>query len=124
MFPESTLRQRWFSPLGWLVAFSLLCWGQQATYAHYGIEGSGLSQLLWRWGTALLLVWWVQADARETKYRPCYEYSAFMFFGWPLLLPYYLLRTRGIRGVFLMGFFFMLFFAPWVVAWAVFFLTR
>lgn len=106
------------------MAFSPLCWVQQATYSHYGMEGSGLSQLLWRWGTALLLVWWVQADSREIKYRPRYEYSAFMFFGWPLLLPYYLLRTRGIRDFFLVGVFFMLFFAPWVVAWAVFFLTR
>lgn len=106
------------------MAFSLLCWGQQATYAYYGIEGSGLSELLWRWGTPLLLVWWVQADSRETEYRPCYEYSAFMFFGWPLLLPYYLLRTRGIRGFFLMGFFFMLFFAPWVVTLAVPFVNR
>jgi len=113
-----------FSPLGRLATFSLLAGAQQAAYAYYGTEGSGLVELGWRWGTALLLVWWVQADAQKTKYWPCYEYGAFMFFGWVLLLPHYLLRTRGIRGFLLIFFFLALLYAPWAFAFAVSYLTH
>jgi len=115
--------RRLFSPLGQLVGFWLLSGAQWAVYARYGVEESGLFHLLWLWGTSLLVVWWVQADARQTGYRPCYEYGAFMFFGWPLLLPHYLLRTRGIRGFSWIGFFFLIFCLPWLLAIAVFYLA-
>lgn len=112
-----------FSPLGWLVGFWLLSGAHQAVYAHYGVEGSALSHVLWQWGTSLLIVWWVQDDERQTGYRPCYEYAAFMFFGWPLLLPDYLLRTRGIRGLLWISAFSILFFTPWLFAIATFYLA-
>ncbi len=42
---------------------------------------------------------WVSVWVREQGYRPAFEYRAFLFFGWPLILPYYLIRLNGWRGL-------------------------
>ena len=110
------------SPAGRLVAFWLFCLAEGAAYAHYGVEPSTLFELSRTWGLSLLLVWWVEADARETGYRPCFEYNAFMFFGWPVLLPHYLLRTRGRHGFLLIFYFLALLFGPAAIAAAAYYL--
>ena len=108
--------------MGRLVVFWLFCLAEGAAYAYYDIEPSARFALLRIWGLSLLLVWWVDADARATRYRPCFEYNTFMFFGWPVLLPHYLLRTRGRRGFFLIFFFLALLFGPGAIAAAAYFL--
>ena len=65
---------------------------------------------------ALLFGWWVEADSRQTRYWPCYDFGTFVFFGWPVVLPYYLFRTRGLRGFYLTMAFFGLWCAPALAA--------
>jgi hypothetical protein len=47
----------------------------------------------------LMVVSWVQVDARAQRYHAPFDFGAFLFFAWPLVLPYYLYRTRGARGL-------------------------
>ena len=48
---------------------------------------------------ALIMAFWVTADARK-RHRPlCYDYDGFVFFLWPVVVPVYLIRTRGWRAL-------------------------
>jgi hypothetical protein len=49
----------------------------------------------------LILTWWVQADRRDRDFSVPYEFDAFVFLAWPVVVPYYLYRSRGRRGLLL-----------------------
>jgi hypothetical protein len=46
------------------------------------------------------IAWGVELDRRGRNVGSVYEYSAFMFFFWPFMLPVYLFKTRRWRGLF------------------------
>jgi len=45
-----------------------------------------------------------------------FEFDAFVFFGWPVVVPYYLYRTRGKRGLILTAAVYLLFVVPTVIS--------
>jgi hypothetical protein len=57
------------------------------------------SALLWGIEFQTLLAAWVWMDRRQRMLSLPFEFDAFVFFGWPLFLPYYLYRTRGKQGL-------------------------
>jgi hypothetical protein len=67
----------------------------------------------------LLAALWVYLDRQGRQLRLPYEFEAFVFFSWPVALPYYLVKSRGARGVLLAAVFFALLVVPTVVAQSV-----
>jgi len=61
----------------------------------------GPAELLWTFEFRLVLAWWVRIDRRIRGLSVPFEFDAFVFFVWPFIVPYYLYRTRGMRGLFL-----------------------
>jgi hypothetical protein len=59
------------------------------------------TELLWSFEFSLILTWWVQVDRRARGFSVPYEFEVFVFFGWPVVVPYYLYRSRGRRGLLL-----------------------
>ena len=65
---------------------------------------SPAQQLTWRAefvskaALALIMAGWVKADARKRNWQLCYDYDSFVFFGWMVVVPVYLFRTRGSRA--------------------------
>ena len=53
----------------------------------------------WTYGGPLLVVWWIEHDSAQTRYRPAFHYPLFVFLVWPVAVPHYVLRTRGWRGM-------------------------
>jgi len=51
-----------------------------------------------RLALSLILASWVIADAQKRQTQLCYDYGGFVFFAWPVVVPLYLFRTRGLRG--------------------------
>ena len=51
-----------------------------------------------RLALSLILASWVIADARKRQRQLCYDYDSFVFFAWPVVVPVYLFRTRGLRA--------------------------
>jgi hypothetical protein len=47
----------------------------------------------------LFLTWWVRIDRRARGFGAPYDFDYFVFFAWPLMVPYYLYRTRGWKGI-------------------------
>ncbi|PYV34065.1 MAG: hypothetical protein DMG22_07465 [Acidobacteria bacterium] len=91
---------------GWLVyasaAVAGLCAG---AYDARGIEISGVFRLLTYFGFLTLMSYWLQNDSKRSEAWRVRDFGFFMFLMWPLIVPYYLLKTRGARGlVLIVGF--------------------
>ena len=71
-------------------------------FASHQTEVPGAIGGLWQFGLALILIVWLRGDRRAREFAVPYEFDAFVFWGWLLVAPYYLYRTRGRRGI-LMG---------------------
>lgn len=54
--------------------------------------------LLYYGGVAWALAWGVMADCRERGIPTSVDHGWFVFYAWPLVVPYHLLKTRGWRG--------------------------
>ncbi|MBZ5696286.1 MAG: hypothetical protein LAN36_13105 [Acidobacteriia bacterium] len=66
-----------------------------------GVQRSELAGLLWSFAIRTIAVVWLRANRRALKFSVPYEFDAFAFAAWPLVVPYYLYRTRGGRGLLL-----------------------
>jgi hypothetical protein len=65
----------------------------------HGLGASGPTELLWTFAFRLMLAWWVRVDRRALDFSVPFEFDAFVFFAWPVVVPYYLYRSRGGRGL-------------------------
>jgi len=54
--------------------------------------------LLYYVGVAWAFSWWVLSDCRERGIQTSIDHGWFVFYAWPVVVPYHVLRTRGIRG--------------------------
>jgi hypothetical protein len=84
--------------------------------ASHGYATPGASALLWPLEFQALLAIWVRIDRRRRNVSLPFEFDAFVFFGWPVVVPYYLYRTRGSRGLFVTAAVYMLYVAPTVIS--------
>ena len=49
--------------------------------------------MLWIFG------WWLRSDSRKRGVAPIYDLGLFLYVAWPIVLPYYLVKTRGTKGL-------------------------
>ncbi len=71
--------------------------------------------MLWSLEFPTLLAIWVRMDRRNRQLNLPFEFDAFVFFGWPVALPYYLYRTRRNKGLIIVAVIFALYIAPIVI---------
>lgn len=67
----------------------------------FALDASPAAELLVTCATAALFATWVVADAESRRAVPCYDFGTFVFFTWIVSLPWYLVHTRGARGLLL-----------------------
>jgi hypothetical protein len=72
--------------------------------------------LLWTSAFQTLLAMWVRTDRRRRNVSLPFEFDAFVFFGWPVAIPYYLHRTCGCRGLLVTMAVYGLYVAPVVIS--------
>lgn len=66
---------------------------------HAVMPPLGQSQGLWSIAFGLILTWWVYTDRGRQKVRVPFEFEYFVLFAWPIVVPYYLYRRLGGRGL-------------------------
>ena len=85
------------------IAVMALLAGMGAAAQAYAIShGGDISRgagSLWYVCFSYSVAWWVEIDRKARCIGAAFEYSAFMFFAWPLLAPYHLFETRRWRGL-------------------------
>ena len=72
--------------------------------------------LLWGFEFQTLLSIWVRIDRKQRNLSLPFEFDAFVFFGWPVAVPYYLYRTRGKRGLVVAAAVYTLYVTPAVIS--------
>jgi hypothetical protein len=88
------------TPLVFLIALATIyAIGLSIIEAHALVPAPGQTQTLWNILFSLILTWWLYADRQVRRFRVPYEFESFAFFAWPFVVPYYLYRTRGGRGL-------------------------
>ncbi|KLV08937.1 hypothetical protein ABT56_01660 [Photobacterium aquae] len=60
---------------------------------------SDTSDSLWGFIFAISIAIWAKKEAAIKNYGPPFNFGAFMFFVWPIILPHYLIKTRGSDGI-------------------------
>lgn len=104
----------------WLAALTLLFATELSILSMYGENVPRDTEWLWGFCMALTLASWVYADRRAKNFAAPYEFEAFVFFMWPVAVPYYLYRTRGVRGLVIGAGLWGLYAAPFLVAYLVY----
>jgi hypothetical protein len=66
-------------------------------FALYGLENAPNSQALLSLSLSIGWAWWTCVDRRRCRAGLQFEFDAFVFFGWPIVVPYYSFRTRSSR---------------------------
>jgi len=52
------------------------------------------------WVAQLWIIgWWLRSDSRRRNLRSVYDMGFFLSIAWPIVIAYYLLKTRGARGL-------------------------
>ena len=81
-----------------LVLYSAVFTGIALAYQVFGAEPSRPAQLLFSYGPPAGVAIWIEADARRRRRSPCWEFGAFVLFGWPIAVPAYCFWSRGRGG--------------------------
>ena len=69
-------------------------------------------------GLLWILGWWLLADSRKRGIAWVYDMGLFLSIAWPFIMPYYLLKTRGAKGLLLILAFGSIYIAAMVVGMA------
>ena len=63
------------------------------------IPQPGESHTLWAILFGLILTWWLYTDRGTREFKLPFEFDYFVFIAWPIVVPYYLYRRLGRRGL-------------------------
>ena len=73
-------------------------------YWAAGLDGPARShQLLWYVAWWWTLTLWVVMDARERHLPLAFDQGLFVYLAWPVYIPVYLVRSRGVMGLVWLG---------------------
>jgi hypothetical protein len=50
-------------------------------------------------GTVWIVGWWMRRDSQRQGIAWLYDMGMFLYILWPFIMPYYLLKSRGARGL-------------------------
>src|ERR1041384_4901395 len=68
-------------------------------YSARGIEPPGIYYLLYPIGFLWVIGWWLMRDSRKRGVRWVFDMGFFLYIAWPFIMPYYLIKTRGVKGL-------------------------
>ena len=71
----------------------------QGFYAARGIEPPPGYTLTYALGFIWMIGRWMLRDSRERGISLVYDQGMFLYIVWPIIMPYYLIKTRGSKGL-------------------------
>jgi hypothetical protein len=88
-----------FSPM--LVLLAVLIFVHHTSHTFFilkGLEFPPLAEYLYTAGFICAVGWWIREENRRNRITPLYCDGILIVIGWPVLILYYLLKTRGLKG--------------------------
>lgn len=108
--------------LNTLLAFSIVYSILLSILAYSGEWVSYETDYFFVFSIGFLIAWWVKEDMLKRKLFGLFDFQAYVCGGWPLILPYYLIKTRGWKGILYTVVFFTLFMAPYLLATIIYYM--
>lgn len=99
-----------------LLLLSLLMGVVAVGAAVNDLEISSNTLSLWSISFVVLTIIWVHKDSQQKKFQTPFEFGFLMYVLWPIVFPWYLVSTRGSRGLVSFAGFLSLYLGPWVCA--------
>jgi len=87
------------SPTTLLYTFVVVTQIAYGIYAGYQIEPPGAFTLLYPLARLWIIGWWLRTDSRKRGVPWVYDLGFFLYVAWPLIMPYYLVKTRDAKGL-------------------------
>lgn len=95
----TSLRSRSLSPTVLLYTFLVVTQFAQGLYFGAQIEAPPAYTLM-HWAAQLWIIgWWLRTDSRKYGIVWVYDLGFFLCIAWPMIMPYYLVKTRGAKGL-------------------------
>ena len=91
----SNLLSQLISPAVLLYSYLILTQIAQGIYFASGFELPPAFRLVYSAGLLWIVGWWLLRDSRKRGVAWVYDIGFFLSIAWPLIMPYYLLKTRG-----------------------------
>jgi len=82
-----------------LLAFLIIGQIIEIVYAINGASPPEVFEFLYPFAFLGLVCWWLQKDSTRTGVNWPLDMGMFLYQAWILVLPYHLIKTRGIRGL-------------------------
>ncbi|HSS22053.1 MAG TPA: hypothetical protein VLL54_18435 [Pyrinomonadaceae bacterium] len=95
------LLSRIFSPAPLLYSFVIIFQFAYGVYLGGQVEPPPAVTLLFWLGFLWLVGWWLRTDSRTRGVTAVYDLGFFLSVAWPVVMPYYLVKTRGSKGLLL-----------------------
>ncbi len=84
-----------------ILAFLPAIGGERGAYFAQNLDTPGSSAIHQYVVLFCLIGYWLNVDSRETKTLRVWDMGFFLYVAWPVIVPYYLVRTRGLVRTFL-----------------------
>ena len=89
------------SPSGLLYIFVVITQVGTGAYGASGVEESAGFTFLYFLAFLWIVGWWLRDDSKNRGFKWVYDLGFFLFVAWPFVIVYYLLKSRGPRGLLL-----------------------
>ena len=90
---------RILSPAPLLYSFVIITQFTYGAYVGAQLEVPGGFTFLFTVGLLWAVGWWLRTDSRRRRVLSVYDLGLFLYLAWPFVMPYYLLKTRGAKGL-------------------------
>ena len=84
---------------GLLYIFAVLTQVASGIYLASERELPPAFRLMYMLGFLWIIGWWLVRDSRERGVGWAYDMGLFLYIAWPFIMLYYLLKTRGAQGL-------------------------
>jgi len=98
----ATFLSRILSPAPLLYLFVVITQFAYGAYLGAQLEFPGAVTFLFAVGLLWAVGWWLRTDSRRRGVLSVYDLGFFLYLAWPIVMPYYLIKTRGAKGLLVM----------------------
>lgn len=88
------------SPTALLYIFVVFTQVASGVYLARDVELPPSFALMYVLGFLWVIGWWLLKDSRERGVKWAFDMGLFLYIAWPFIMVYYLLKTRGAQGLF------------------------
>jgi hypothetical protein len=96
---SSSLLSRITSPTVLLYTFLVIAQFGRGAYFASGNEPSPAFTLINTLAFFWIMCWWLLRDSSNRGIASVYDIGMFLYIAWPFIMPYYLLKSRGAKGL-------------------------